>query len=153
MITGHLNRWPLEAAAYGPRMRQAMDFLTQTDLAGLATGQHEIDGPHLFAIVQEVDTERAAARRWESHDRYTDIQLLLDGEEQIGFADQTGSVESERHDDRDLVFYSKAELQHELQLLPGMYAVFFPQELHRPCCTNGEPRRIRKIVVKIDLNG
>ncbi|WP_168123708.1 YhcH/YjgK/YiaL family protein [Paenibacillus sp. HB172176] len=152
MILGHLDRWPLEGEAYGTSIRQAMDFLKNTDLAALPVGKISIDGERLFAMVQEVQTEREQERRWESHQRYTDIQFLIAGDEMIGFAESDGSTIEEQHDDRDLLFHGKTGAVTNLILKPGMYAVFFPGELHRPCCAVSAAGVIRKIVLKIDLN-
>lgn len=39
-----------------------------------------------------------------------------------------------------------------LLMTPGTYAVFFPEDVHRPFCQAGEPAGIKKIVVKILLD-
>ncbi len=38
-----------------------------------------------------------------------------------------------------------------LTMRPGNFAVFFPQDVHRPACINQRPCAIRKVVVKIPL--
>ena len=32
---------------------------------------------------------------------------------------------------------------------PGCFCVFFPTDVHRPACADGEPMTVRKVVVKV----
>ncbi|MDI6936784.1 YhcH/YjgK/YiaL family protein, partial [Serratia sp. Se-PFBMAAmG] len=36
-----------------------------------------------------------------------------------------------------------------IRMVPGTFAVFFPQDIHRPNCAPDLPAAIRKVVVKI----
>jgi biofilm protein TabA len=152
MILGQLNRWSLEKNAYSPLIQKAMDYLLKTDFSSMENGKYEIDGDRIFALLQETGTEAKALRKPESHNRYTDIQYLISGEETIVYASRDGAVVSEQLDDKDLFFYEKVGPETDLILHPGMYAVFYPQEIHRPCCLVSASGRIRKVVLKIDLS-
>ena len=35
---------------------------------------------------------------------------------------------------------------------PGNFAVFFPEDIHRPGCADGQSGKIRKIVVKVAVS-
>jgi YhcH/YjgK/YiaL family protein len=37
-------------------------------------------------------------------------------------------------------------------MVPGSYAIFFPQDVHRPGCNKNRETPIRKIVVKVALS-
>jgi biofilm protein TabA len=39
-----------------------------------------------------------------------------------------------------------------LVLTPGMFAIFFPGELHKPCRALNAPMPIRKVVIKIAVD-
>lgn len=150
MILQSIEAWELEKHLYPEAIRRGVDYLLQTDFSGLEAGRYEIDGDELFAMVQEVQTEPAERRKPESHRTYTDIQLLLSGEERIGVCKAAPGCEvGEDYPDRDLLFYSKVENETMLQMRPGMFAVLLPSDIHRPCCSSGADQPIRKVVVKI----
>lgn len=130
----------------------AFKFLEQTDLKGLAIGKYEIDGENLFVLVQEYMTESSTQRRWEAHERYADIQYIVDGKELIGYYPVEGlELLEDKLQERDIAFYKNIESYSKLELCAGDYAIFFPGEAHKPCCTISErlPVRVKKVVVKI----
>jgi YhcH/YjgK/YiaL family protein len=34
-------------------------------------------------------------------------------------------------------------------LMPGIFAVFYPDDAHMPCCFVDKPEQVRKIVIKV----
>jgi len=50
------------------------------------------------------------------------------------------------------VFYQQVQNEMAVPLLPGTFAVFFPHDLHRPCCQTHGESLIRKAVIKIHLS-
>jgi YhcH/YjgK/YiaL family protein len=38
-----------------------------------------------------------------------------------------------------------------LQLTPGSFALFYPEDAHKPNCAWDAPERVRKVVVKVRL--
>ena len=57
-------------------------------------------------------------------------------------------------DEKDTIYYKENPNSEEKMLLmtPGTYAVFFPEDVHRPFCQVDEPARVKKIVIKIALD-
>ena len=51
--------------------------------------------------------------------------------------------------EKDLAFFPAPEGESFIDSAPGMYLVFLPDELHRPCLAINGKRPLRKIVVKI----
>src|SRR5512134_526194 len=66
--------------------RKALDFLRMQDCTALAEGTVEIDGQRVFAIIQSYETENPDLARFEYHRRFIDIQVILSGEEIIGWS-------------------------------------------------------------------
>jgi biofilm protein TabA len=114
-------------------------------------GRYEIDGKRLFAMVQELQTEPVETRRFEAHARYLDVQFVVAGREGIGYLpDAAGATLIEdRLASHDIAFYGSDAPASELSLLPGMFAVFAPGELHRPCSAIGAAAPVRKVVLKL----
>jgi len=92
--------------------------------------------------------------RPEVHRRYLDIQFLAWGEEKIGVAIDTGNNEISESllEQRDIIFYHGSENESFIEMTPGTYAIFFPQDVHRPACIKNKVSAIRKIVVKVAIS-
>ena len=72
-------------AALHPLFARAFDFLRSTDLSALAPGMHPIQGEQLFAIVEDCAGRTRAEAQLECHRRYIDIQLVLEGVDEMGW--------------------------------------------------------------------
>jgi biofilm protein TabA len=155
MIVGDLASWPKEERVYSKALGQGMAFLQNNNLIELENGRYEIEGEKLFAMVSEAETEPKQDRKPEAHDRFIDIQYVVSGVgEIIGVSRRTAdSVPSEDYmGSRDIAFYSEVKDETDVLLRPGMFAVFFPDDIHRPLCAVGpEGSKVKKVVVKIAL--
>jgi biofilm protein TabA len=134
-----------------PAIVKGLEYLKNTDFSQMAVGKYEIDGSDIFALVQECKTSPKAERKAEAHGKKIDIQFVIAGAEMIGFAlpNTANEVLEDRLEQKDNIFYKTVQDEAELLLTAGTYAIFFPEEVHRPCCRYGENSRLRKVVVKI----
>ena len=128
-------------------LRRALALLPE--LALRAPGRYPIDGERLFALVQQLDT--FDNQRFEAHARYLDVQYLVSGNEKIGYLPQglTLPLLQDQLASHDIAFYQAEQPACELLLTPGMFAIFAPGELHRPCGMLEQPINIKKVVLKI----
>ncbi|MBP2656853.1 MAG: hypothetical protein H6Q73_4422 [Firmicutes bacterium] len=156
MFVGYLSTIKNEMALYPAQLQVGLKFLLETDLSSLPLGRHEIQGDKIYASVAEYETEPYSERRAEAHAKYLDIQYVCSGEEFIGAAPLKAEYEVEEDclNERDVIFYKKVTEETKLTLLPGMFAVLFPWDVHRPNCTiGGKASKVRKIVVKVAIDG
>ena len=153
MILGHMKNFAAEKGFFSSKLQRGFDFLQNADFANLAEGKVEIDGENIFAIISQYQPEPKIARNPESHRKYIDIQYIISGEEIIGYANFSKKFEiaEDYLVDKDLLFYKSISNEMDLTLSAGMYAVFFPWDIHRPSCTSTPGVLVRKIVVKIKL--
>lgn len=129
-------------------LKKGFEFLTNTDLQCIEIGRYEIDGKDVFALVSEYDSKPHRDCRLEAHLAYTDIQYIVSGKEAIGFSTlKNQEVTLPYNAEKDIVFYSGETTQ--LILEAGMFAVFFPQDVHRPCIQIDGPEKVKKVVVKV----
>jgi biofilm protein TabA len=151
MFFGHVSQWENDKYALAEPIRKGMEFILKEDLGRLAAGKYPIEGDSIFALVQEVTTSDMWEQKPESHRTHIDIQYLISGEEKIGVAvwSPEQPLTENLFEEKDIAFYDQIRSEAELVLLPGNYAVFFPSDIHRPCCKVNEPTDIRKVVVKI----
>lgn len=149
MIYDHLSNAKLY---YGlnPRIDQALDFLLDTDLMDAKPGRYEIDGDNIYYLVQEYDSKLPEAAKWESHKKYLDIQYVLSGTEQMGYAYITDmEVIQDALEAKDCIYY--AGEGRMLLAKAGTFAIFFPDDIHRPGLMVKQQEPVKKIVVKIKL--
>ena len=72
-------------ATLHPLFQRAFDYIRDTDLYALAPGRYNIFGDELIAIVEHVEGRTREIARLECHREYIDIQLVLDGDETMGW--------------------------------------------------------------------
>ena len=131
-------------------LKKGFEFLKNTDLPALSPGRHDIDGNDVFALVSEYDSKNPEDCRLEAHRIYTDIQYLVSGKELIGYETLgTQAVSSEYNPEKDIAFYKGDGTP--ILLEAGMFAVFFPQDVHRPCIFAEKPEKVKKIVIKVRI--
>ena len=152
MIFGHISQ--PNPCRLPQAIERALDFLRTTDFTALEPGVVEIDGRNIFAQVLDLTTKEQHENRPEVHRRYLDIQFLAWGEEKIGFAIDTGNnqISESLLEQRDIIFYQQMENESFIEMTPGSYALFFPQDVHRPQCHKHKESAIRKIVVKVAVS-
>ena len=130
-----------------PLFAQAFEFLRGTDLLALDPGIHTIDGERLFAIVEDCAGRTRAEAKLECHRRYIDIQLVLEGVDEMGWKPLAECLDpATDHDEaRDIRFFNDAPSSW-IATPSGSFCLFFPDDTHAPLVSAG---RIRKVVVKI----
>lgn len=132
------------------RVYDALKFLAEADLDKLELGRHEIDGANLFYNVQEFET-RAEQKNSEAHKKYIDIQFVYGGEELIGWAPITAEKKLITENEAGDAWIYEVETEN-LILKDCRFAVFYPEDLHRPCMAVKEPAMCKKIVVKVKID-
>jgi len=115
-------------------------------------GRYEIDGERVFALVQSYPTTTAIEKQFEAHRRYLDIHTLLVGTEIIPYAPIARLAPATDYDStKDFQLYLDAAASTPLRLETGDFALFLPQDGHKPGCHEHETRSVRKIVIKIQF--
>lgn len=111
-------------------------------------GHYEIDDKN-FANIDIYNTKPLENCKFEAHKKYIDIQMLLEGAEELDYISVDGLKVSEAYDEkRDVMFFENPEKTPDtLQLEPYKFALIYPHEAHRPQMGNGQ--HIKKVVVKI----
>ena len=128
----------------------AFDFAALHDLGSLSTGRHVIDGDRLYLSIDHTEGRGRAGARLESHRRYIDIQITLDGQEEIGWRPAADCHEPAAPFDehRDIRFYDDAP-ETWLAMPAGRFAIFFPDDAHAPLAGSG---LLKKAIFKIAVD-
>jgi YhcH/YjgK/YiaL family protein len=142
-----------ESARYdglGIRFAQAFAWLRSVDPASLPDGKTSIDGDKIYATVFRNATKPLEQVKWEAHRKYADIQFVFAGAESMLWEalsrTQTGWYDA----DKDFVALA-SETSSSFVVDAGKFAVFWPEDAHRPgiVCPGSGP--VVKLVVKVQL--
>ena len=148
MICDSLKHSDLYSSVH-PLLAQGLKWLAVTAIGDLPKGRHEIQGDALSAMVDEDSSRPFEQTRFEAHRIYGDIQLIISGSEAIDVCDIERLDLTEQYDaQRDVSFFSPRGDATRLVLTAGDFAVFFPNDGHRPQISTGNPQMVRKVVVK-----
>ncbi|MCF1430569.1 MAG: YhcH/YjgK/YiaL family protein [Shewanella sp.] len=135
-----------------PGIALALEHLATTDYSQAPTGRYDIDGDRVFAIVNDYAPRDRTTSPLEIHREYIDVQLVVRGEEACGYLPLAGRTpDSPYHAGRDFAEFTSAPLLDEtnfITLKAGMFAIFFPEDIHMPGAAPGS-EQVRKVVVKV----
>lgn len=130
-------------------LARAIRFVAEFDRAQ-PDGRYPIEGEAMYALVSSYTTSPRVERRFEAHKKYLDVQVLLEGEESIDISLEANlPLLQEYNETKDIFFVQPPAECASLVMQPGYFAVFYPQDFHRPNCQLRGASPVRKIVVKI----
>lgn len=135
-----------------PDLSGVFEFISRCRLSDLPDGRTDIDGDRLYVMIQRPILKPAAEALPEAHDCYIDLQLVLEGEELMGYAPRSGLGSPVRSDaGHDIFFYRQPDDMALLTVREGMFAVFYPGDAHAPCIRTDACGASVKAVFKIRL--
>ena len=107
----------------------------------------------VFAMEQVYQTKPRTEGFFESHRKYIDVQVVVEGEERIEVIDASRITVREPYvTERDLIIYLDAASASDFRLLAGEAAIFFPVDVHMPSLQlHSAPVLVRKTVVKVPV--
>jgi YhcH/YjgK/YiaL family protein len=144
----------LAQAALSPAMKKGLEWLVANGAKDLPVGRVEIDGDQCFALVQAYDS-KTGDLFFEGHKKYIDLQFVAAGAEALGWA-LTKDAEITRPyvDERDMWLGTVPADKYTMVAMPaGQVAILYPEDAHAPMRAAGAPMPIKKIVVKVAVNG
>ncbi|MCX6968429.1 MAG: YhcH/YjgK/YiaL family protein [Verrucomicrobia bacterium] len=136
-----------------PLFPAAFDYLKQFDPT-TPDGKYEIDGKRLFALVQRYETAPEAAKSWEAHRLYADIQYIASGREIIYHAPVEELQTSIPYNDaKDMEKFSSEGVRSvSVGVIPaGSFGIYLPQDGHKPSCMVEGSEPVVKVVIKVQL--
>lgn len=133
-----------------PLFKEAFDYVKTHDLLHVECGKIELKGKELFINVANPTLKKPEDARLELHHHYIDIQIVMEGKECFGWkAIEDLEEESQAYNpDKDVAFYADKPTAY-FDLLPGQFAIFFPEDPHAPVIGEG---KVRKLIVKVRID-
>lgn len=132
-------------ASLNPLFSQAIEFLKSTDLNAHEIGKVKLQGDDLVVNFAQARSKTKEEAKLETHNRFIDIQIPLDGVEVMGYTPRADLPDAEYNAEKDITFYPGLAESY-LTIKPGMFAIFFPEDGHAPGVT---PDGVKKVIVKV----
>lgn len=113
-------------------------------------GKYIVEEGVYFYMVQEYEAKELCDAKYEVHDEFIDIQVVLEGEEEIRFDLPERLIPGLEPKGDNRYYKIESDTCDKVVLTPGELAIIYPGEAHAPCIkTSEEKKNIRKIVFKI----
>lgn len=132
-------------ASLNPLFSQAIEFLKSTDLNAHEIGKVKLQGDDLVVNFAQARSKTKEEAKLETHNRFIDIQIPLDGVEVMGYTPRADLPDAEYNAEKDITFYPGLAESY-LTIKPGMFVIFFPEDGHAPGVT---PDGVKKVIVKV----
>lgn len=135
--------------AIHPLFKQLFDFISTHNLLEMPIGRIEIDGDNLFINNSEPECISQEEQLLEVHRKYTDVHILLEGNERIGWSalENVKNISKQYDETGDFMFYNDRPTSW-IDLTPGQIFIAFPEDPHAPIVGKG---KIRKAIAKLKI--
>lgn len=130
-----------------PLFKQAFDYLKSLDYASLEAGRTILVEDALIVMVNDSVLKTPENAKLEVHNEFIDIQVPVSRPEQYGWKCRC-LLEREKSpfdSAKDCQLFDDAPAS-TIEVQPGGFAIFFPEDGHAPCIGEGD---IRKIIIKV----
>lgn len=133
-----------------PGMDEVFSFLADCEKEPKSCGTYTIS-ERVYVMVKSYETEPEDHLRYETHEKWADVQVMVKGSEWMGWKSIDKKLYSEPYNsDNDVTFYPDLSGQN-IRVDAGEFIVFFPDDAHKPGCMNDEPTSVEKMVFKVRL--
>jgi YhcH/YjgK/YiaL family protein len=130
------------------RIIKALNYIISTDLKNITEGRHDIDSDIIYALINIYDTKDREDCHLEAHRKYIDVQFVVSGSELFGYAPLLNQKpHSEYNSEKDFELFD--EEPSFIKFETGMFAIFFPEDLHMPGIKINSHARVKKVVIKV----
>ncbi|MEW6646587.1 MAG: YhcH/YjgK/YiaL family protein [Pseudomonadota bacterium] len=132
-----------------PMFERAFDYLRHLPVQPPESGRINLLGEHLVAIYSAVQGRTRDAAQLECHRRYIDIQYVIAGCDEMGWAPLQAchNPVAAFNSEKDIQFFHDAP-HSWVTAHAGSFCIFFPDDAHAPLVSDG---LIHKVVLKIEV--
>lgn len=137
-------------ASYNEKFNTVCDFLEKNSLDSLPMGRTDLEDG-IYVNISEYEPY-AAGDKWEAHKKYTDLQIVVSGNECMDGAALCDCIGAgEYFEEDDYMFYDKCEGSYAtVKAEAGTFAYFAPTDPHRPGIRYTADK-VKKAVFKIPV--
>lgn len=130
--------------------KDAKDFIKNLS-KNIKSDRYELNNGN-YANVDIYSTKPLTNGKYEAHEKYIDIQLLISGQEKIYYKNRESlTVKTSYDTEKDIIFYNEKPDRDFIKLDGSNFIVLFPHEAHAPQICVNNPEEVFKVVVKIKV--
>ncbi len=134
----------------GSGIAEALVYIKDNDLTTIETGSYETSKGKVRMIVNEYEQKCKDMVTMEAHRKNIDVQYWVTGSELMGYAPlQSHSLLEPFNEEKDFGNYAAEASFSKLE--PGMFAIYFPTDMHTAVEDIKCDSKVRKIVFKVAL--
>ncbi|MBO5702835.1 MAG: YhcH/YjgK/YiaL family protein [Clostridia bacterium] len=149
MIYGKIKDLPFWAEKI-PSLKYALTEAKNVADKPFTLGKTVIDSESLFASSSEYTAESRETKIFENHHAYIDVQMLIEGEEDIDVIIPDTAPASEYSAEKDIEFAAFDKDYSTVTLRAGDFLILLPGEWHRPgVAIDKTGANCQKTVVKV----
>lgn len=133
-----------------PGFAAAFGFLREAWATPPSPGKYVLEPDRLWIIVERGQGRSRGDSPLEFHRRFIDIQCVLAGDEEMGWAPLTDESAREVAFDRDHdIGFLTSPARTWFHVYPGQFTIFFPQDAHAPLAGTGP---VLKAIAKVAVD-
>lgn len=134
----------------GERLAKGLKLIQDPAIGEQENGTYKVDGDDLFYMVQRYTTKKPEETIFEAHKQYIDIQAVIKGTETIAWA-PVDTMEIVKPYKPDVCKGNDPAIYTKLNMPEGTFAIFYPEDAHKPGCVYKSKEEVTKIVVKVKI--
>lgn len=143
MIIGLISDFARQKSVLPMAVVRMLEAIQKVDPLKMEPGKYEVEGDKLFFLVRMSQSCARWPKAAPAHKQYADIQLPYSTPERYGFALPQPEllIADDQLKEKDLAFFPTPAAEAFIDVNPGTYLVFLPNELHRPASSSVKRKR------------
>ena len=134
------------------KIQECFNYIKSNDLKAFKNGVYHIDGENLFVNIVEYTTTTIEERFWETHKKYIDLHLMLDGAEEIHLNFLQNMTIKEAYSEEKEMILLEGSGNSYVRLTDDDFLICFPEDAHCTGVQADAPQTIKKAIFKIAVD-
>lgn len=130
-----------------PNLKAGMEAVR--GLTKLETGRYEFPGGYF--MVQKGATRPIEEGTFEAHRKYIDVQILMEGSEEVAWEDIRNLVTMVPYNSEKDAQRLTGNKEHVMKITKDMFYAAFPEDGHQPVAHTKDEQSFTKIVMKLPV--
>ena len=152
MIITHVNN-EIKNKSLEQDIRFCIEFAKKNEnkILSLVNGSYDVGYNNIKMNLGKYFTKSENEKFWESHKKYLDVQIMINGTEKVAINDIRDMEVKSFDEEKDLTIL-EGDKAFDIVMKTGDVLVFFPNDVHKPelnVSENDDSGNIRKIVTKV----
>ena len=152
MIITNVNN-EIQNKSLAKDIRFCIEFAKKNEnkILSLVNGSYDVGYNNIKMNLGKYFTKSENEKFWESHKKYLDVQIMINGTEKVAINDIRDMEVKSFDEEKDLTIL-EGDKAFDIVMKTGDVLVFFPNDVHKPelnVSENDNSGNIRKIVTKV----